>query len=896
MSFARTVFGSWRCRHGVLFSDTLNSIPPSRVSTDGAHLGKDPGPVQSRPTTAVVDGREWPIPNSVGHLARRTERIVARPERLPTHGPRKASGTPGARPRDVAPMLPPPQPPRPRGGVDAMEVAAHGGASRAGVDVGPPAPHSVLRAELLQQLLLLLLAERRQPQAEPPSAVKERSVRGHYEKAPSGGSQLGRWGLLAGRTRAVPRDAPRRLPLWPHGRPPRPDDAASRGSDGASERPEETARASAAGDREGGRDGTTSPAARKGSVDGKQDAAVNQEAVNARAAEEGLEIVRSATRDRELPGALLTPLGRALPAAGAAWPLDASPATHAAAVRPEEGDRGVSLDAAEVERRRKASPDRQSAEFGYIVTDNRPLSLSSAVRLLEALAGEVNLPADSFTDVSVVGPAVAFRLRPNKWKLTVRDTVSTVEQQRRRLEDASRVKIVQAGVGEQSAPEGISPHDHDEGGGRYVALVVLSVACVLGLLVASAAFYCSRGGDGGAGVAVGVWGGARAKRRSEYTSLDAEPGAHATADYQELCRQRVASRSCERAEPLLRPQAAQAAHASRVSSVSSQHSDPGVTGVTAAALSPSPRSSISSWSEEPASSSLDITTGHMILSYMEDHLHNRHRLEREWVALCAYQAEPNARSVAQRAPNAAKNRDSNVLPYDHARVVLKTEGNISGSDYINASPIMDHDPRNPAYIAAQSPLAETVADFWQMVWESSCVVIVMLSPLEEQGTEQCFHYWPEDGSRLYHIYEVNLVSEHVWCDDFLVRSLYLKNTQTGETRTLTQFHFLTWPEHGVPPSARSLLDLRRKVNKCYRGRSCPVVMHCSNGSGRTGTYILIDMVLNRMTKGTKEIDIAASLEHVRDQRPRMVETKEQFAFALTAVAEEVNAILRSLQK
>nr|XP_032812886.1 receptor-type tyrosine-protein phosphatase N2-like [Petromyzon marinus] len=449
---------------------------------------------------------------------------------------------------------------------------------------------------------------------------------------------------------------------------------------------------------------------------------------------------------------------------------------------------------------------------------------------------------------------------------------------------------------QQSAPEGFSPHDHDEGGGRYAALVVLSVACVLGLLLASAAFYCARG-SGGAGVAAGVWGGARAKRRSEYTSLDAEPGAHATADYQELCRQRVASRSCERAEPLLRPQAA---HVSRVSSVSSQHSDPGVAGVAgvtaAAALSPSPRSSVSSWSEEPASSSLDITTGHMILSYMEDHLRNRHRLEREWVALCAYQAEPNARSVAQRAPNAAKNRDSNVLPYDHARVVLKTEGNISGSDYINASPIMDHDPRNPAYIAAQSPLAETVADFWQMVWESSCVVIVMLSPLEEQGTEQCFRYWPEDGSRLYHIYEVNLVSEHVWCDDFLVRSLYLKNTQTGETRTLTQFHFLTWPEHGVPPSARSLLDLRRKVNKCYRGRSCPVVMHCSNGSGRTGTYILIDMVLNRMTKGTKEIDIAASLEHVRDQRPRMVETKEQFAFALTAVAEEVNAILKSLQK
>ena len=58
----------------------------------------------------------------------------------------------------------------------------------------------------------------------------------------------------------------------------------------------------------------------------------------------------------------------------------------------------------------------------------------------------------------------------------------------------------------------------------------------------------------------------------------------------------------------------------------------------------------------------------------------------------------------------------------------------------------------------------------------------------------------------------------------------------------------------------------RKVNKSYRGRSCPMIMHCSDGVGRSGTYVLIDMVLNRMTKGSKEIDIAATLEHIRDQR------------------------------
>ncbi|KAI1237241.1 hypothetical protein IHE44_0014499 [Lamprotornis superbus] len=173
---------------------------------------------------------------------------------------------------------------------------------------------------------------------------------------------------------------------------------------------------------------------------------------------------------------------------------------------------------------------------------------------------------------------------------------------------------------------------------------------------------------------------------------------------------------------------------------------------------------------------------------------------------------------------------------------------------------------------------------------------------------------------------VNLVSEHIWCEDFLVRSFYLKNVQSQETRTLTQFHFLSWPAEGIPTTTRPLLDFRspwgasgdpkcrplmgedstatmmrvgamaltRKVNKCYRGRSCPIIVHCSDGAGRTGTYILVDMVLNRMAKGVKEIDIAATLEHIRDQRPGMVQTKDQFEFALTAVAEEVNAILKAL--
>ncbi|XP_033111735.1 receptor-type tyrosine-protein phosphatase N2-like [Anneissia japonica] len=279
---------------------------------------------------------------------------------------------------------------------------------------------------------------------------------------------------------------------------------------------------------------------------------------------------------------------------------------------------------------------------------------------------------------------------------------------------------------------------------------------------------------------------------------------------------------------------------------------------------------------------------------MEDHMRNKDRLTEEWKALSEYEAEPNFTTIGKMAKNLSKNRFEDVLPYDHTRVILKETTGPSQSDYINASLITDSDPRSPAYISTQAPLPNTMSDFWQMIWENGVVVIVNLTRPAENDIVQCEKYWPEEDNKAYENYEVHLVSEHVWCEDYLVRSFYLKNLLTNETRTVTQFHYLTWPDNGVPASPRSLLEFRRKVNKSYRGRCCPILVHCSDGIGRTGTYCLIDMTLTRMIKGAKEIDLAATLEHVRDQRPGMVRTMEQFEFVLTAVAEEVNAILKAI--
>ncbi|XP_029381160.1 receptor-type tyrosine-protein phosphatase N2-like isoform X2 [Echeneis naucrates] len=503
--------------------------------------------------------------------------------------------------------------------------------------------------------------------------------------------------------------------------------------------------------------------------------------------------------------------------------------------------------------------------FGYVITDTE-LQTDEGLHLMEILARMAKIQMTDFAELLVVGPAVTFKVSPNTHNVSTADVANVAVQQKAALEKETKLSILEAGVADGSQINQIPTKYSQAESTKFLILTVVSILCIAGVLLASTVVYCLRHRS-------------HHKLKEKLTNLGTDGGSDATATYQELCRQRMAVKPpADRPEPI----------SSRISSVSSQFSDGGQ------AVSPSARSSISSWSEEPAHSNMDISTGHMILSYMEDHLKNKDRLEKEWEALCAYQAEPSGCTVGLKDGNAKKNRSAAVVAYDHSRITLKVENSQGSSDYINASPIMDHDPRNPAYIATQGPLPSTVADFWQMVWENGCVVIVMLTPLVESGVKQCYHYWPDEGSNLYHIYEVNLVSEHIWCDDFLVRSFYLKNMQTNETRTVTQFHFLTWLNQNIPETSRTLLDFRRKVNKCYRGRSCPIIVHCSDGAGRSGTYILIDMVLNKMAKGAKEIDIAATLEHLRDQRPGMVQTKDQFEFALTAVAEEVNAILKAL--
>ncbi|XP_067623406.1 receptor-type tyrosine-protein phosphatase N2 isoform X2 [Eurosta solidaginis] len=515
------------------------------------------------------------------------------------------------------------------------------------------------------------------------------------------------------------------------------------------------------------------------------------------------------------------------------------------------------------------APHTVDTEYAHVFVKNPIDSWNDGVRIMTELANILHMQG-YFTYLTVQPHEVSFRVNSNNPEhKTAADIARAINESRGVKNNILRrlgVTVLHAGVGDKI---------RDETDGVSAARIELAEQ---GPDVTHIMAYMFAGAGAAAVIVIFVTLiliKRHDKKRDKLGGLQSGvAGAESCSkDYQDLCRARMAGKGS----------ASETVASGRITSLTKENDRP-----------PSSRSSTSSWSEEPAMTNMDISTGHMVLSYMEDHLRNKGRLQREWEALCRYEAEPSARDAAHQPQCINLNRPGAPLPYDHSRVVLNHLANAEGLDYINASTITDHDPRAPAYVAAQGPLPTTLAHFWQMIWEQGAVVIVSLCRLQENGEIACARYWPEEGAEVYHIYEVHLVSEHIWCDDYLVRSFYLKNLRTSETRTVTQFHFLSWPQGGVPAQAKALLDFRRKVNKSYRGRSCPIVVHGSAGAGRTGAYILLDLVLGRMNKGAREIDIAATLEHLRDQRAGLVATRQQFEFVLMAVAEEVHAILKAL--
>uniref|UniRef100_A0A8C1M339 Receptor-type tyrosine-protein phosphatase kappa n=1 Tax=Cyprinus carpio TaxID=7962 RepID=A0A8C1M339_CYPCA len=236
---------------------------------------------------------------------------------------------------------------------------------------------------------------------------------------------------------------------------------------------------------------------------------------------------------------------------------------------------------------------------------------------------------------------------------------------------------------------------------------------------------------------------------------------------------------------------------------------------------------------------------------------------------------------AKKDENRMKNRYGNIIAYDHSRVRLQPLEGEQSSDYINAN-YVDGYHRPNHYIATQGPMQETVYDFWRMVWQENTATIVMVTNLVEVGRVKCCKYWPDD-TEIYRDMKVTLIETQL-LSEYVIRTFAVEKRGAHEIREIRQFHFTGWPDHGVPYHATGLLGFVRRIKAKSPANAGPMVIHCSAGAGRTGCFIVIDIMLD-MAEREGVVDIYNCVRELRSRRVNMVQTEEQYVFIHDAILE-----------
>ncbi|XP_008315244.1 protein tyrosine phosphatase receptor type Db isoform X12 [Cynoglossus semilaevis] len=259
-------------------------------------------------------------------------------------------------------------------------------------------------------------------------------------------------------------------------------------------------------------------------------------------------------------------------------------------------------------------------------------------------------------------------------------------------------------------------------------------------------------------------------------------------------------------------------------------------------------------------------------------------MEVEFKRLASAKAHTSRFVSANMPCNKFKNRLVNIMPYETTRVCLQPIRGVEGSDYINAS-FIDGYRQQKAYIATQGPLAETTEDYWRMLWEHNSTIVVMLTKLREMGREKCHQYWPAERSARYQYFVVDPMAEYNM-PQYILREFKVTDARDGQSRTVRQFQFTDWPEQGVPKSGEGFIDFIGQVHKTKEqfGQDGPITVHCSAGVGRTGVFITLSIVLERM-RYEGVVDIFQTVKMLRTQRPAIVQTEDQYQFCYRASLE-----------
>ncbi|XP_047662495.1 receptor-type tyrosine-protein phosphatase F isoform X3 [Tachysurus fulvidraco] len=259
-------------------------------------------------------------------------------------------------------------------------------------------------------------------------------------------------------------------------------------------------------------------------------------------------------------------------------------------------------------------------------------------------------------------------------------------------------------------------------------------------------------------------------------------------------------------------------------------------------------------------------------------------MELEFKNLASSKAHTSRFISANLPCNKFKNRLVNIMPFESTRVCLQPIRGVEGSDYINASCI-DGYRQQKAYIATQGPLAETTEDFWRMLWEHNSTIVVMLTKLREMGREKCHQYWPAERSARYQYFVVDPMAEYNM-PQYILREFKVTDARDGQSRTIRQFQFTDWPEQGVPKTGEGFIDFIGQVHKTKEqfGQDGPITVHCSAGVGRTGVFITLSIVLERM-RYEGVVDLFQTVKTLRTQRPAMVQTEDQYQLCYRAALE-----------
>uniref|UniRef100_A0A8C1VHQ7 Protein tyrosine phosphatase receptor type O n=1 Tax=Cyprinus carpio TaxID=7962 RepID=A0A8C1VHQ7_CYPCA len=226
--------------------------------------------------------------------------------------------------------------------------------------------------------------------------------------------------------------------------------------------------------------------------------------------------------------------------------------------------------------------------------------------------------------------------------------------------------------------------------------------------------------------------------------------------------------------------------------------------------------------------------------------------------------------------NRPKNRYTNILPYDFSRVKLISLHNDEGSDYINANFIPGYNSPHE-FIATQGPLPETRNDFWNMVLQQKSHIIVMLTQCNERRRVKCDHYWPfTEEPVAYGDITVEMLSE-TDSPEWTIRNFRLG--YADETQDILHFNYTSWPDHGVPTvnAIESILQFVQIVRQQVSRTKGPIVVHCSAGVGRTGTFIALDRLMQHIQEH-EYVDVLGLVSDMRSHRLSMVQTEEQYVF------------------